>query len=138
VSAAAGVPIVINARTDVFQAAEVPADRKLVETVRRGNAYLEAGADCVFVPFLYDAPAIGALARELAGPLNILAVPSAPPLAELRRLGVRRVSLGSGPMRAAMGRVRRIARELKAGGNYTSFTEDAIPYAEMQQLFEAR
>jgi len=138
VGAAAGVPIVINARTDVFQAAEVPAERKLAETVRRGNAYLAAGADCVFVPFLHDAPAIGTLARELAGPLNILAVPAAPPLGELARLGVRRVSLGSGPMRAAMGRLRRIARELKAGGSYASFTEDAIPYAEMQKLFEER
>jgi len=138
VGAAAGVHIVINARTDVYQAAEVPADRKLAETVRRGNAYLAAGADCVFVPFLYDGPTIGTLSREIAGPLNILAVPTAPPLAELARLGVRRVSLGSGPMRAAMGRLRRIAQELKAGGSYTSFTEDAIPYAEMQKLVEER
>lgn len=138
VGAAAGVPIVINARTDVFQAAEVPPDRKLAESVRRGNAYLAAGADCVFVPFIYDATAIGVLARELAGPLNIIAVPTAPPLAELARLGVRRVSLGSGPMRAALGRLRRIAVELKGGGSYASFAEDAIPYAELQKLFDAR
>jgi 2-methylisocitrate lyase-like PEP mutase family enzyme len=138
VGAAAGVPIVINARTDVFQAAEVPAERRVAETARRGNAYLEAGADCVFVPFLYDAPTIGAVVREIAGPVNILAVPGAPPLAELAGLGVRRVSLGSGPMRAAMGRLRRIALDMKAGGSYASFTEDAIPYPELQQLLEGR
>ncbi|HEY6809461.1 MAG TPA: isocitrate lyase/phosphoenolpyruvate mutase family protein [Gemmatimonadales bacterium] len=138
VGAAGGVPIVINARTDVFQVAEVPAAQKVAETVRRGNAYLHAGADCVFVPFLYDAPTIGAVVRGIAGPVNILAVPGAPPLAELAGLGVRRVSLGSGPMRAAMGRLRRIARDIKAGGGYASFTEDAISYAEMQKLFENR
>ncbi len=129
-----GVPLVINARTDAFGVSGLAAAERLPEAVRRANAYLAAGADCAFVPFVTDRDLIGRLAREIRGPLNVLGTPSAPPIAELERMGVRRVSVGSGIARAAYGRARRIAVELKEQGTYKALAEDAISYAEMQRL----
>lgn len=129
-----GVALVINGRTDAFAVRGLAPGARADEAIRRANAYLAAGADCAFVPFVTDAQVIGRLAREIRGPLNVLGVPGSPPIAELERLGVRRVSVGSGPARAAYAAARRVARELLASGTYESL-RDAIPFAEMQQLF---
>lgn len=135
-AASAGVAFVLNARTDVFlRAVGEPASR-LDHAIRRANAYREAGADCLFVPGVIDRETIFTLAREIHGSLNILAVAGSPSIPDLEKLGVARVSVGSGPMRAAMGLTRRVARELLASGAYTAMTEGAIPYAEMNQLFQ--
>lgn len=132
--ARAGVPLVINARTDVFHAPEVPPEARLAEAVRRGNRYAAAGADCVFVPFLSDGATIGTLAREIAAPLNVLGGPGAPTVAELARLGVRRISTGSGPARAAYGRLRRAAQLIAEEGRFDALAADAVGYDEMQRL----
>ena len=132
---AAGVPLVVNARTDVYWRGVGDPDRRFGETVRRANAFLEAGADCVFVPGVQNTSTIGDLVCEITGPLNVLAGSSVPPLAELARLGVRRVSVGSGPARAIMGLVRSIGQELLESGTYSSMTEGAIPYPEANALF---
>ena len=129
-----GVPVVINARTDVFLAAVGAADTRLDHAIRRANAYREAGADCLFVPGVQDSVTIAQLARSITGPVNILARASSPPIPELARLGVARVSVGSGPMLAALGRLRRIATELLGPGTFTAMTEDSIPYAELNEL----
>jgi 2-methylisocitrate lyase-like PEP mutase family enzyme len=134
----AGIPIVINARTDVFITAAGPEEQRMEEAIRRANAYRDAGADCLFVPGVSDAARIRALAKGIRGPLNILAGPGVPPAPELHALGVARLSVGSGAMRAAMGLTRRIAEELRAAGTYLALTEGAIPYAEMNQLLSRR
>ena len=133
----AGVPLVINARTDIFHFQGERATQ-VAEAVRRGNAYLEAGADAVFVPFVHDAETIAALARGIRGPLNILAGPGTPPVPELAVLGVRRVSVGSGIMRAALGLARRGAEALRDRGTYDLIGEWAIPYDELQALFSVQ
>jgi 2-methylisocitrate lyase-like PEP mutase family enzyme len=130
----AGVPVVINARTDVFLAAVGAPDTRLDHAVRRANAYREAGADCLFVPGVQDAATISGLCRSIAGPLNILARPGIPSIPELAALGVARVSVGSGPMLAALGRLRRIAGELLGPGTFAAMFEDTIPYAELNAL----
>jgi 2-methylisocitrate lyase-like PEP mutase family enzyme len=135
-AAAAGVPIVINARTDVFLAGIGEPGSRLAHTVRRMVAYREAGADCVFVPGVYDAETIAVLAREAGGPLNVLAGKGCPPVAELQRLGVRRLSIGSAAMRAGMGLARRIAEELRGPGTYERLLEGSIPHAELNRLLE--
>jgi 2-methylisocitrate lyase-like PEP mutase family enzyme len=131
----AGVPLVVNARTDLYWRGVGEPNRRFDDTVRRTNAFLEAGADCVFVPGVTDAETISALAREIAGPLNVLAGPDAPPASELAGLGARRVTVGSGPARAVMGLIRRMGRELLEEGTYASITEDAVPYPEANGLF---
>jgi 2-methylisocitrate lyase-like PEP mutase family enzyme len=68
-------------------------------------------------------------------PVNILAGPAVPSLPELAKLGVKRVSYGSGPHRAAMGLLRRIATEAKTSGTFQALTEGAVPYEEINGLF---
>jgi len=134
----ANVAFVLNARTDVFLAEVGEPATRLDEAIRRANAYRDAGADSLFVPGVTDRETIATLAREIKGPLNILAMAGVPPAAELEKLGVARISVGSGPMRATMALTRRIARELLDSGTYTSITESTIPGVEVNQMFPAR
>jgi 2-methylisocitrate lyase-like PEP mutase family enzyme len=126
------VPVVVNARTDVYL---LPGDRgqQYSEALLRLSAFRDAGADCVFAPGLKDAETIGRLVSELRCPVNILATPGTPPIPELEKLGVARVSLGSGPMRATLGLLRKIAEELKTTGTYTAL-EGAPPHAEVNRM----
>ncbi len=131
-----GIPFVINARTDVYWLQVDDAENRLTETARRANAYLEAGADCIFVPGHLEPRLIRELVAAIPAPLNILAAPECPSVAELESLGVARLSLGSGPARAALGITRKIARELKNQGTYTGLYETTIPYEQANHLFE--
>jgi 2-methylisocitrate lyase-like PEP mutase family enzyme len=127
----------LNARTDVYLLQVGEASSRYDETVRRLGAYRDAGADCVFAPGVYDAETISRLVTDFRCPLNILAGPGSPAVPELAALGVARVSLGSSPMRAAMGILRRIAEEIKAKGRYDSLA-DAPSHAEMNRLLQPR
>ncbi|HUI43766.1 MAG TPA: isocitrate lyase/phosphoenolpyruvate mutase family protein [Terriglobia bacterium] len=134
VGASLGVRVVINARTDVYLAQIGEPASRFEHTVRRLRAYREAGADSLFVPGVYDAETIGRLVQAAPGPLNVLANPAAPPLAELERLGVRRVSFGSWPARAALGLFSRFAHELMEKGTFTSLGDGALSSAESNRL----
>ena len=128
------VSLVINARVDVFWLAiGEPADR-FEMAVQRANAYRQAGADCLFLPGVNEAQMIAQLIRAIHGPINILAAVGTPSISELARLGVARVSVGSGPMRATVALTRRIARELLEQGTYTTWTENTLSYAELTQI----
>jgi 2-methylisocitrate lyase-like PEP mutase family enzyme len=129
----AGVPVVVNARTDVYLLPDAQAATGYDEALRRLIAYRDAGADCVFAPGLKDADTIGRLARDLQCPLNILAVAGSPSIPELQKLGVARVSLGSGPMRATLTLLRSMAEELKSSGTYSALN-GAVPHAEMNRI----
>ena len=131
----AATDLVLNARTDIYLLAIGDPATRFNRTVERANAYLKAGADCAYVPGVRDAETIGRLAKAVKGPLNILATAGTPPVAELERLGVRRMSIGSGPMRASMGLTRRIAKELREHGTFASMTHDAISYPDANRLF---
>jgi len=98
------------------------------------NAYADAGADCLFAPGVRDRETIAKLVKAVHGPLNILATVGSPDIAEMKALGVARVSVGSGPMRSTLGLVDRIARELRDQGTYTAIVDGAIPYAEVNLL----
>jgi 2-methylisocitrate lyase-like PEP mutase family enzyme len=130
----AGVPFVLNARTDIFLYGIGPAETRLVRAIERLNAYREAGAQSLFAPGVKDAETIGQLTRGVAGPLNILATVGTPPVAELQKLGVARVSVGSGPMRATLGFLGRLARELRDEGVFKLMTEGALSYADANRL----
>lgn len=131
-----GVHFVINARTDAFWQKGVSPEEALRNTLERGKAYLDAGADCIFVPGMRNPDVIRAVVDHWKAPVNILAGPGVPSIPDLAALGVKRVSYGSGPMRAAMGLLRRIAEEAKASGTYASLTDGAVPYDQMNALFE--
>jgi 2-methylisocitrate lyase-like PEP mutase family enzyme len=105
----AGVPLVINARTDAFLVGD-----GLEEAIERGRAYAIAGADCIFVPGAPDAAAIEQLIAGIDAPISVFGFPGGPGLAELERLGVARVSLGPGTMGVAMAALGRAAEALLA------------------------
>jgi 2-methylisocitrate lyase-like PEP mutase family enzyme len=130
------VPIVVNARTDVYLLPGGDPEAQYAEASLRLNAYRDAGADCVFAPGLTDAATIARLVKDLQCPVNILAGPGTPSIPELEALGVARVSLGSGPMRATLGLLRRMADELKTSGTYRAL-DGAVPYADVNRLLGA-
>jgi 2-methylisocitrate lyase-like PEP mutase family enzyme len=120
----------LNARCDVFWQQPDAGAHGLAAALDRARGYVEAGADGVFLPGLVDPVAIGAAVRELGGvPLNVLATPHAPPVEALQALGVRRLSLGSGPARAVIALLRRIGDELRTRGTYR-YLADAPSYAD--------
>lgn len=133
-----GVPIVINARIDVYLGKSVAAAERVAVAIERGNAYRRAGADCVFVPDMgsMDERDIEILAREIAAPLNIIAGPRTPPVARLEELGVARLSFGPRPMRAALGFLRDMAREWRTSGTFTRLaTASTLSYDEVSGWF---
>ena len=131
------VPLVLNARTDVYLLQVGEQRTRYDETVRRLRAFRDAGADCVFVPGLRDTPTIGQLIADLQCPVNILAGPGSPAVPELRKLGVARISLGSGPMRATLGLLRRLSEKLRSSGTYAAM-EAAPTHAEVNDLMQLR
>lgn len=135
VKAVRELPIVLNARTDVYLLEIGPPERRYDEAHRRLAAFRDAGADCVFAPGLRDPGTIARLVKDLQCPVNILAGPATPSVPELQKLGVARVSLGSGPMRATLGLLRRLAEELQHAGTYAAL-DGAIPYAELNRMME--
>ena len=101
---AAAPELVLNARVDVF----ITGGSDVAAAIERGNAYLAAGADCVY-PIVSPFDAVGALAAGIAGPVNVNVSPYEPPLAELKRLGVARVTFGPGLARVALDEASRLA-----------------------------
>lgn len=135
---AADIPLVLNARTDLFLAQHGDPATRTDRAIERLNAFRSAGADCLFAPGVRDVETIGRLVKALNGPLNILATVGSPSLAELRALGVARVSLGGGPSRVALGAVRRFVRRLRADETFAALAEEAIPFAEMEALLSRK
>jgi 2-methylisocitrate lyase-like PEP mutase family enzyme len=129
-----GVPLVLNARTDIYLIPIGPVETRFDRTVERLRVYREAGADCLFAPGLKDPDTIAKLVRAVNGPLNILLMPGMPTLRELENMGVARASAGSGVMRATLGLTRRIAKEMLEAGTYASMLEGAVPFAEVNEL----
>lgn len=106
----------LNARVDAFHVMPNEPERALGEAIERGNAYAEAGADCIFYLGLHASETIGKVAKEVKAPVSILAGPQSPSVRELEDLGVSRVSYGSGFLKAAIGATRRLAQEILAQG----------------------
>src|SRR5437899_8726445 len=133
-SASLGVPLVLNARTDIYLMPIGEAATRFERTVERLRAYRKAGADCVFAPGVSDRDTIAELVKAIAAPLNILISSGCPSLAELEGMGVARVSAGSAVMRATLGLVRRIGKELMETGTYDSLFDGAVPFADLNRM----
>lgn len=130
-----GVEIYVNARIDSYLAQAGAPEGRFDETVRRAEAYVSAGADGVFVPGVADAETIRALAAAVRVPLNVMAGRGAgPDIAELRALGVARVSLGPALTLAVMAQVRRAAREVLEQGTFAALG-GGLTFPEANGLF---
>jgi 2-methylisocitrate lyase-like PEP mutase family enzyme len=133
-SATLGVPLVVNARTDIYLMEIGDAATRFGRTVERLRAYREAGAGCLFAPGIRDRETISKLVKAVAAPLNILVTPGCPSLGELEKMGVARASAGSAMMRATLGLVRRIGMELMEKGTFESLFNGAIPFDEVNRM----
>ena len=107
-----GSEFFLNARVDAFHVFPDDSTKALDEAIRRGNAYAEAGGDCIFYLFLHSAEIIGRLAKEVKAPISILAGPQSPSVSQLQDLGVARVSYGSGFLKAALTGTKQLAQEI--------------------------
>jgi 2-methylisocitrate lyase-like PEP mutase family enzyme len=134
----AGVPIVINARTDVYLLGIGGPDTRFEQAVRRANAYRKAGADCLFLPAVTRRADIERIVPALEGPLNLLAFPGLPAIPELERLGVARLSLGTRLTLGAMSALKKAVAELLTTGTYDSTVEGATTYADANRLMASR
>ena len=130
----AGVPVVINARTDGYFEARNSDAKPFNDTVERGNAYMEAGADCVFVFGVQNKDEIAKLVNEINGPINIVAGAGGLSVPELADLGVKRVSLGGGLARASLGFIRESMEALMESGEF-KFLKHQIPHYDLNKIY---
>lgn len=136
-----GFHLVINARTDSFYTSQGSMQEKLSESIRRGNKYREAGADCIFVQPVWDKETIRTLVKEINAPINILSNPGIgaglpPSVRELQDLGVARLSLGSSLMKAALALMKKVADELSEKGTYTLLSDTMTPRADAAMAYK--
>lgn len=126
---------VLNARTDTYFVGT--SGDVFAETVQRAERYLEAGADCVFVPGVVEQETIRRLAAAIPGPLNVVAgLANSIDAPSLFSLGVKRVSLGGSLARATLSMLERAGRELYDSGTL-GFLDGAMGYADLQHRFSS-
>jgi 2-methylisocitrate lyase-like PEP mutase family enzyme len=128
-----GSEFFLNARVDSFHVMTSDPKKALDEAIRRGNAYAEAGGDCIFYLNLHAAEAIGTVAKEVKAPVSILAGPQSPSVSQLQDLGVARVSYGSGFMKAAITGTKKLAQEILEKGT-CSLLKDGVQTPEINAL----
>lgn len=134
-AAGRGIELFVNARTDVYLRGLAPEARRVDETIARAQRYASAGADGIFVPGLTDPAQIRQIAAAIDRPLNVMARPGLPDAAQLERLGVRRLSAGSGIAQQLWGRAAASAAEFLRTGRSDPLGDGAMTYADINALF---
>jgi 2-methylisocitrate lyase-like PEP mutase family enzyme len=113
------------------------SEETIAETIKRGNAYAEAGARSVFVFPVTDPATIRLLVKEIQAPVNLLIIPNSPSLKELEDLGVRRVTFGSALARAAWSEAVRLTRAAIEDGT-TDLSRVKFSNADFSKAFGAK
>lgn len=136
-----GFHLVINARTDSFYTSTGSSQEKLSESIKRGNKYREAGADCIFVQPVWDKETIKTLVKEINAPVNILSNPAIgaglpPSVRELQDMGVSRLSLGSSLMKATLAIIKKVADELSEHGTYDLLLNTLTPLPDAAAAYK--
>jgi 2-methylisocitrate lyase-like PEP mutase family enzyme len=131
-----GVPLFINARTDVYFLPALEPHRRFEEAAERLTQYALAGADGAFAPGLTDTSEIARLVDRLSLPLNVYAgYAGVPPIAHLAAAGARRVSVGCGPFQGLLGQAAEMSREILERGTYDGMVRGALSAATVNSLF---
>ena len=128
------VRFVINARTDALRFFPGDDATRLEEAIRRASAYRDVGVDCVYPMGLADREPIERFAKALDFPVNVMVRKGLPPVSELKRLGVARVSFGPSASYAALGLLKRASKEVREKGSYEALVEGAITFDELNSL----
>lgn len=131
----AGIPFFINARTDVYLRPNLyPQDQKLGETIDRGKAYLDAGADCIFPPGLKDKDDLFNVIKTLQSPVNVIAIPGIPDFKTMEDIGVARLSLGPGYLKIAIKAMKDLALKLKGHDGLTDVLQNDVTSEHLKKL----
>ncbi len=131
------IPLLVNARTDVFLPLVLPQEQAFDEALRRAKAYEAAGADCIFLPGC-PPPVAGQIGEQIKLAINIIATgPGMPDLTDLQEMGIRRVSLGPRLMQATMGLLYDCVKEMKDRGSF-GFLDDIAEFGAIQSLFDEK
>ena len=131
-----GIPIFINARTDIFFRHDVfsTPELKIDEAIKRGTAYKDAGADCFFPITLIREEDIQQLVNTLNMPINVLLIPGIPDLNTLCKMGVARASLGPSFLKIAIKSMRDLALQLKEYKGLPAITGNDITTDYLKNL----
>jgi 2-methylisocitrate lyase-like PEP mutase family enzyme len=132
-----GSEFFINARVDVFGTVETHR-AGMDEAIRRGNAYAEAGADCIFIFRPGDRDVIRTLVEQIHAPVSILALDTSPSVPELQELGLARVSYGSAFARYAITAVKAMADALLQEGDIAPLMKSSLPRPDYLKLLSDR
>ncbi|HUK59104.1 MAG TPA: isocitrate lyase/phosphoenolpyruvate mutase family protein [Stellaceae bacterium] len=133
----AGVPIVLNARTDLYHFGVGEGEARFTETVARAKAYLAAGANCIYLFGVREPEAIARLAAAIPAPVNITGRAGMPAAAELERLGVARITIAGAPALVAFSAVAALAKELRATGRFDGL-QASLRHPDAQALFSPK
>lgn len=134
---AADVPIVINARCDIFLLRHGEEKQRFEAAVERCKTYLAAGSDCVYPFGLSDPEQIAAFVRAVDGPVNITGRPGMPGVKALEQMGVARITIASAPTLVAMDTVRQLATDLRATGSFEGLCS-SFHHPDAQKLFQIK
>ncbi|NYE63750.1 2-methylisocitrate lyase-like PEP mutase family enzyme [Duganella sp. 1224] len=134
-AAQSGHDIFINTRTDVYLKGLAPEGQRVAEVLQRARLYKDAGADGLFVPGICQVDEIKAVVAGAGLPLNVMDWPGLPPAGELHRLGVARLSAGSGISQALWSVAAGMAKGFIDSGNAGPLIAKAMPYGDLQALF---
>ena len=132
-----GVPIVLNARCDIFHLQHGEERTRFAATVERCKAYLAAGADCVYPFGLRDPATIAKFVKAVGGPVNITGRPGMPDAAALGRLGVARITIASAPTLVMMSNIQKLAAELRTTGGFEMLIT-TFRHPDAQRLFQQK
>jgi 2-methylisocitrate lyase-like PEP mutase family enzyme len=135
VAESAGIPLFINARTDVYLRGNLyREDQRLEETISRGKAYLDAGGDCVFPPAMKDKQELSKLVQALRAPVNVIAMPGIPDFNTMKDIGIARLSLGPGYLKIAVKAMKDLALKLKGHDGLTDVLENDVTSDHLKNL----
>lgn len=128
-----GIPLVVNARADSFFAEGFTSEEERIEDViTRLNAYIQAGADCVYPVGRGVKATLTTLRNRINAPINVLATAKTANLKELQSLGINRVSFGPYIFRSLLARSAAMYDEIKAMGEYDIVMNGMFSGAEIQ------
>lgn len=132
-----GVPIVLNARCDIYHLQHGEENTRFDATVERCTAYLAAGADCVYPFGLRDPATIAAFVKAIDAPINITGRAGMPDAGAFERMGVARITIASAPTLVTMSSIQKLATELRATGGFEMLAT-TLRHPDAQKLFQLK